>query len=138
MRICAHCNNVYNDGVILCPVCNEQTFRCSDSVYNDKIDFDNSYPTEDNDRQNLNIAYRNDIRTLHSVNTIVTAVLIMVAILSLLVILCQDKLSISYYIIAIVSALWVILLVLFSHFLVRCLANHFESSLYYNERGLKK
>ena len=95
MRICAHCNNVYKDGVTLCPVCNEQTFRCSDSVDSDKINFDNFYSVEDKDRQNLNITYRNDIRNLHSVNNIITAVLIMVGIL----IFCA-KINFQFYIIS--------------------------------------
>lgn len=138
MRICAHCDNVYKDGVTLCPVCNEQTFRCPDNVSNDKINFDNFYPVEDKDRQNLNITYRNDIRTLHSINNIVTAVLIMISILSSLCILCQDRLLMMYYIITIVVTLWAILIILLIHFLIKCLANHFESSLYYNEGRIKK
>lgn len=138
MRICSHCTNVYNDGVTLCPVCNEQTLRCSDSVDNDKINFDNLYPTEYKERQNLNITYRNDIRALHSTNNIVTVVLIMATILSSLCILCQDKLPMMYYIITSVVSLWFILIILLIHFLIKCLANHFESSLYYNERGLNK
>lgn len=138
MRICAHCNNVYKDGVTLCPVCNEQTFRCPDSVDNDKINFDNFYPAEDKDRQNLNITYRNDIRNLHSVNNIITAVIIMVDILIFLYVLCQDKLPMLYYIITGVCVLWGILITLLIHFLIKCSANHFESSLYYNERRVKK
>lgn len=138
MRICAHCNNVYKDGVTLCPVCNEQTFRCSDSVDSDKINFDNFYSVEDKDRQNLNITYRNDIRNLNSVNNIVTAVLIMVGILIFLYVLCQDKLPILYYIFTGVGVLWSILIALLIHFLIKCLANHFESSLYYNEGRMKK
>lgn len=138
MRICPHCTNVYNDGVTLCPVCNEQTLRCSDSVDTDKINFDNLYPVEDKDRQNLNITYRNDIRTLNSVNNIITAVIIMVCILIFLYVLCQDKLSVLYYILTGVGTLWFILIILLIHFLIKCLTNHFESSLYYNERGLNK
>lgn len=138
MRICQYCTNVYSDGVKLCPVCKEQTLRCMDSVDNDKINFDNFYPTEDKDRQNLNITYKNDTRTLHSVNNIITAVLIMVDILIFLYVMCQDKLPVLYYILTGVGVLWSILIALLIHFLIKCLANHFESSLYYNEGRVKK